>query len=97
MPTITPKPQWNVDQSREGYSPLNPRFSPQQIGDLAKDLRCTPEQLEKPLSEAALAIGPYLSEWSGPAAAEKQQLKALDCLAADAESLLQRVRGLDRR
>jgi hypothetical protein len=97
MPTIpTNKPQWNVD--RAGYSSLEePLYDTSQVGELAAELRCSVEAIEKPLAAEADAIGPFLSEWREAAAIEAQQEAALSCLATGAESVLSKIRKLDRR
>jgi hypothetical protein len=71
-----------------------PLYNASKAAKLAAELGCSPEEIEKPLSLAALAIGPFISD---PEATEPEQLAALRCLAADAESVLNRVKGLDSR
>jgi hypothetical protein len=97
MPTIPRKPQWNVDPSRSGYSPSKPLYDEDQTAKLAALLGCTPDEIDKPLSLAMLAIGPFISEWDEPAATEPEQFEALKSLASDSEDLLARIRGLDHR
>ena len=90
-------PECNVDQRRGGYSPLRPLFGVQKLAKFAAALRCSLDEVKAPFRRAELAIGPFLSEWKKPAATNAEQIDALNELAKDARSLLNMLRGMDRR
>jgi hypothetical protein len=90
-------PQRKVDDSSEGYSSLRPLFGPPQLGEFAALLGSTPDAIKAPFGRAELAIGPFVSGWAKPAATDAEQRDALNELAADAQSVLDRLRGADSR
>jgi len=94
MPTKS-KPHFNVN--RLGYSPSQPLYDSKQTAQLASDLRCSVAELERPLAQAMLAIGPFLDEWRSPPATEPEQREVLLDLANRIECIWGRIQGMDKR
>lgn len=94
MPTKR-KPHFIVN--RAGYSPLRSLYDSKQTAQLASELRCSEAELEGPLAQAMLAIGPFLDEWRSSPASEPEQREILLDLANRIESFLERLKGVDKR